>query len=92
MAFVNLSLRRDYVAGAVSRPVAYVEGIYVEPELRHMGVARALIKLAEAWGKAKGCTQLASDVLLENTVSQAFHVAVGFQEVNRTVSFIKTID
>jgi len=91
IGFLHLSLRYDYVSGATQSPVAYVEGIYVEDDYRHRGVGRALIHYAEQWGREQGCVELASDTLLENTVSHGFHTSVGFQEVERVVTFIKPI-
>jgi aminoglycoside 6'-N-acetyltransferase I len=91
IAFMNLSLRADYVPGANHRPVAYLEGIYVQPAYRDRGIGRALIKYAERWAIDRGCTELASDALIDNTASHEFHQKTGFQEVGRTVSFIKSV-
>jgi aminoglycoside 6'-N-acetyltransferase I len=91
IAFMNLSLRYDYVPGATQSPVAFVEGIYVRPEYQKQRVGKALIQYAEHWAQAQGCVELASDTLLENTVSHAFHKHVGFQEVERLITFIKPI-
>ncbi len=91
IAFIDLSLRSDYVVGSRTSPVAYVEGIYVEEAYRKQGIAGELIRWAEEWGLAKGCTELASDALIDNTVSHQFHKGVGFREVERVVAFIKEI-
>jgi aminoglycoside 6'-N-acetyltransferase I len=91
IAFMNLSLRSDYVPGANHRPVAYLEGVYVKPEYRKQGVGKALIEYAERWALDRGCTELASDALIDNTTSHEFHEKIGFQEVERTVFFIKSI-
>ncbi len=91
IGFMNISLRFEYVPGAENSPVAYVEGIYVEEEFRNKGIASRLIIRAEEWALEHGCGQLASDALLDNTVSQAFHEKLGFEEVERTVSFIKSV-
>lgn len=91
IGFVQLSIRKDYVEGSSSSPVAYVEGIYVEEEARKLGVARKLIEAAESWGKSMGCTELASDCELTNLLSVDFHKSVGFEETNRLVCFIKGI-
>ncbi|BAZ06606.1 aminoglycoside 6'-N-acetyltransferase [Calothrix sp. NIES-3974] len=91
IGFMNLSLRYEYVPGATQNPVAYVEGIYIEEEYRRQGVGRYLIKFAQQWGLEHGCIELASDALLENTESYEFHTSVGFQEVERVVTFIKPI-
>ncbi len=42
LAFAEASIRRDYVNGCDSTPVAFLEGIYVVPGHRHAGAARAL--------------------------------------------------
>lgn len=91
IAFMNLSLRYDYVPGAKESPVAYIEGIYVEEDYRKQGIATRLVRHAEQWALEKKCTELASDALIENTDSHTFHVQMGFQEVERVVSFIKPI-
>jgi aminoglycoside 6'-N-acetyltransferase I len=91
IAFMNLSLRFDYVPGATQSPVAYVEGIYVRNDYQKQGVGAALIQSAEHWAQEQGCVELASDALLDNTASHNFHARVGFQEVERVVSFIKQI-
>jgi aminoglycoside 6'-N-acetyltransferase I len=91
IAFMNISLRSDYVPGATHRPVAYVEGIYVKDEYRNQGVGTALIQAAQQWGRDRGCLELASDALIENTASHEFHTKMGFREVERTVFFIKPV-
>jgi aminoglycoside 6'-N-acetyltransferase I len=91
IAFMNLSLRSDYVPGATHSPVAYVEGIYVRDEYRKQGIGASLIKSAQEWALEQGCSELASDALIDNTASHEFHAKIGFQEVERTVFFIKSI-
>jgi aminoglycoside 6'-N-acetyltransferase I len=91
IAFMNLSLRHDYVAGANQSPVAYVEGIYVEKEYQKQGIGKALIQHAEQWAQQQGCVELASDALINNIASYEFHTKVGFREVERVVTFIKPI-
>lgn len=91
IAFLHLSLRYEYVPGANQSPVAFVEGIYVRDGDRNQGIGTSLIQYAEQWALEHGCTQLASDALLENTGSYQFHTKVGFQEVEKVVSFIKQL-
>lgn len=91
IGFMNLSLRYEYVPGATQSPVAYVEGIYVKDEYQKKGVGKYLIQYAEQWALEHGCVELASDALLENTASYEFHTKVGFQEVERVVTFIKQV-
>ena len=91
IAFMNLSLRYEYVPDASQSPVAYVEGIYVEDEYRKQNIGARLIQYAEQWALEQGCIELASDALIENTASYKFHTKVGFREVERIVCFIKPI-
>ena len=89
--FLDLSTRTDYVEGTQSSPVGYIEGIFVQEELRGLGVGRALVEFAEKWAAAKGFTELASDAELENVDSHAFHRSVGFEEGGRIVAFVKQL-
>lgn len=91
IAFVHLSIRNDYVEGAMDLPIAYMEGIYVKPEYQKKGIAKNLISVAEDWAKQKGFNQIASDTELMNSASINFHKKIGFEEVERIVCFIKNI-
>lgn len=90
--FVQLSLRTDYVEGANSSPVAYIEGVYVVEAYRRQGIAKLLMDAAKSWAKEMGCKELASDCELENKLSINFHKGIGFEEANRIVCFIKNIE
>ncbi|PSB58202.1 aminoglycoside 6'-N-acetyltransferase [Chamaesiphon polymorphus] len=92
IAFMNLSLRYEYVPEATQSPVGYIEGIYVKDEYRDRGVGKAMVEYAEQWALAQGCIELASDALVENTASHEFHTKTGFREAERTVYFIKSIN
>jgi aminoglycoside 6'-N-acetyltransferase I len=89
--FVEVSVRRDYVEGASSTPVAYIEGWYVDPQFRGRGIGRGLIEGAEQWAVAQGLTELASDCELENELSMRAHQASGFTVVCRAAHFIKPV-
>ena len=92
VAFAQCQLRRDYVEGTETSPVGYLEGIYVREGYRGLGIARKLLAACEAWAVEQGCTEFASDCELTNTVSQEFHKKLGFEEVNRVVCFVKSLD
>lgn len=89
--FIEVALRNDYVNGTRSSPVAFLEGIYVIPEERRRGIARSLIAEAEAWARAHGCIEFASDASLVNQSSHAMHRALGFEETERVVYFRKAL-
>nr|WP_298153782.1 aminoglycoside 6'-N-acetyltransferase [uncultured Pseudoxanthomonas sp.] len=91
IGLAEASLRRDYVNGTESSPVAFLEAWYVDPGHRGRGVGRALIAAAEDWTRAQGCSELASDALLDNTASHAAHAACGFEETERVVYFRKPL-
>ncbi|MDF7773976.1 GNAT family N-acetyltransferase [Sphingomonas sp. AOB5] len=91
VAFAEAALRRDYVNGCDTSPVAFLEGIYVEPEHRRSGVAQALANAAAEWGRAKGCTEFASDILADNHESHVFHTAIGFEETERVIYFRRVL-
>ena len=91
IGYAEVSLRRDYVNGCETSPVAFLEGIYVDPAHRRKGVSQALVGAAEVWGREKGCSEFASDALIENTVSHRMHAELGFEEVERVVYFRKAL-
>jgi len=92
IGFIQMSLRVDYVEGSHSSPVGYIEGIYVNQSYRKQGISRKLVEAGEAWARAQGCSELASDTELANISSQQFHQKLGFTEAGRIVSYIKGID
>ena len=91
VGFAQCQLRHDYVEGTSTSPVGYLEGIFVEPSVRHRHLAKQLLTACENWAREKGCTEFASDCALTNTDSIAFHQSVGFTEENRIVCFRKDL-
>lgn len=87
VGLAEAALRSDYVNGAETSLVAFLEGLYVVPDSRTKGVARSLLQEVIRWAREQGCRELASDALLENTSSHAVHRALGFQETERVVFF-----
>lgn len=84
--FAEIGLRK-FADGCDSSPVAYLEGIWVDPDLRRARIATALVRAAEEWARDLGLSELASDCEIVNHESRAFHLATGFREVQRTISF-----
>ncbi|MEQ8904660.1 aminoglycoside 6'-N-acetyltransferase [Ekhidna sp.] len=91
LGFIQLSLRYEFVEGTTTKPVLYMEGIYVDPSHRKEGIAKRLVEMAESWGKKRGCSEMASDTEITNKLSIDFHQSVGFDEVNRLVTFRKDL-
>jgi aminoglycoside 6'-N-acetyltransferase I len=88
--FLEVALR-SRANGCDSTPVGYIEGWYVDPDVRRQGVGQALVEAAEAWARSKGCRQMASDAELWNTDSHQAHGALGYQETGRLVLFKKDL-
>ena len=53
--------QRDYAEGCESSPVAYIEGWYVDEDLRGQGWGKALVMAAEDWARSQALTEIASD-------------------------------
>ena len=91
VGFAQCQLRHDYVEGTETSPVGYLEGVYVQETDRRQGIARELVSACVNWAKDRGCTEFASDCELSNRESQAFHQAIGFEEANRLVAYVRKI-
>jgi aminoglycoside 6'-N-acetyltransferase I len=89
-AFLEASLRR-YADGCDSSPVGYIEGWYVDPDLRRRGVGRRLVQAAEDWAVSRGCREMGSDTWLDNQQSWRAHLALGYQETERLIHFCKRL-
>ncbi len=83
--------QRPYAEGCHTSPVGYLEGLYVDPDLRQQGLARQLVAAAEDWVCRQGCSEMASDCLIDNTESLTMHLALGYSEVERIICFRKTL-
>jgi aminoglycoside 6'-N-acetyltransferase I len=90
VGFLELDYRK-YAPGCRSSPVPFIEGWYVERGLQRHGIGRALIEAAEAWARAAGHQEIASDAEAENADGIAAHLALGYQEVERTVCFRRSL-
>ena len=82
---------RAYAEGCETSPVAFLEGWYVIPKPQGTGVGRALVAAAEGWARSKGLRELGSDTELHNEVAINAHKALGFEETERIVCFLKRL-
>lgn len=91
VGFAQVQLRYDYVEGTETKPVGYLEGIFVQDTYRQKGIARKLVEACQDWSKTMGASEFASDVQLNNETSAAFHERMGFTEVNRIICYAKKL-
>lgn len=90
VGFAELNIR-PYAEGCSTDRVGFLEGWFVVPDARRQGVGRALLVAGEEWARAQGCTEFASDTLVDNDVSAAAHQALGFKEVEIIRCFRKDL-
>ena len=90
VGFAELRVR-NCAEGSPNHQVPFLEGWFVIPEYRREGIGTALIRGVESWATGLGYTELASNSMLGNIRSLEAHAAVGFEEVVRTVNFIKAL-
>jgi aminoglycoside 6'-N-acetyltransferase I len=82
---------RDRAEGCRSHNVGYIEGWYVDVDSRRVRVGRALVRAAEGWARAHGCSEMGSDTDSDYPISPAAHAALGYQEVRRYIHFRKDL-
>ena len=61
----------------LGRPGIYLEDLFVEPELRGLGIGKALLKRVAAIAVEKGCQRFEWAVLDWNTLAIEFYRAMG---------------
>jgi aminoglycoside 6'-N-acetyltransferase I len=88
--FVSVSTR-PWAEGCVSEPVAYIEGWFVDEDLRRQGVGSKLFAAAEDWARAGGFTEIGSDAELDNDISIAAHLRLGYRATTRLQHFQKDL-
>ena len=88
--FIEASVR-PWAEGVNEHPCAFIEGWWVDEDVRRTGIGRALVQIVEAWARGRGFTELGSDAELHNKLSLRAHEALGFEERQRTVWFRKKL-
>jgi aminoglycoside 6'-N-acetyltransferase I len=82
---------RKYADGCDTSPVGYIEGWYVDEDLRRSGVGGQLVQAMEAWTRERGLTEMGSDTWLDNETSITAHTRLGYVEMERLVHFAKKL-
>ena len=90
VGFLEASIR-PFVEDCETDHVGYLEGWFVEAELRRKGIGRDLVRTAEHWARQKGCTEMASDAEFDNEKSIAAHASLGYKETSRLVHLRKVL-
>jgi aminoglycoside 6'-N-acetyltransferase I len=89
--FADVGERR-WADGCDTRPIAYLEGWYVDPDVRRRGFGTAILLAADAWAVRHGYREIASDARLDNEISHLAHRRAGFDEIERVVLYAKRLD
>ncbi len=90
IGFLEVSIR-PFVEDCTTENVGYLEGWFVVPEYRRSGIGRSLVTSAEAWARAHGCTEMASDAEVGNEHSIMAHRQLGYDETSRLVHLRKDL-
>ncbi len=90
VGFAEIAIRK-FANGCDSRPVAFLEGIWIKPQFRRQGAGARLIAHVESFLATRGFCELGSDTQIDNTSSQDAHRAWGFSETERVVYFRKIL-
>lgn len=91
VGFIEVGMRSHADGCDTRTPVGFVEGWYVQPQVRRRAVGRALMSAAEEWARSQGARELASDTWLDSETSQRAHQALGFEVVDRVVNYRKAL-
>jgi aminoglycoside 6'-N-acetyltransferase I len=88
--FAEVTIRK-FANGCETQPVPFLEGIWVTPEFRRLGVGARLVGHIEMFMVQKGFQEIGSDTQIDNLESQAAHIGWGFSETERVVYYRKDL-
>ena len=88
--FVEVGERTN-ADGCESGPVSYVEGWWVDADVRRQRIGARLIEAVESFARSRGYRELASDTETHNVISQRAHEQLGFKELDRLVLYRKDL-
>lgn len=90
VGFLEVSIR-PFVEDCPTDHVGYLEGWFVDPAHRKVGIGGDLVRMAEIWAREKGCTEMASDAEIGNDPSLEAHLNLGYKETSRLVHLRKEL-
>ncbi len=90
VGFLEASIR-PFVEDCYSDSVGYLEGWFVDPSFRKIGIGRKLVQSAETWARSRGCSEMASDAEIGNEVGIHAHLGLGYGETSRLIHFRKLL-
>jgi molybdopterin synthase catalytic subunit/GNAT superfamily N-acetyltransferase len=88
--FVECTLR-PFADGCRTSPVGYIEGWYVDEDVRREGFGRELVRAAEDWARSRGCREMGSDCLGWNHVSFTAHHRIGYRASDDQIGFHRSL-
>jgi aminoglycoside 6'-N-acetyltransferase I len=91
VGFLEVDLRSHADGCDPSQAVGYIEGWYVTDNYRQRGVGKQLLRAGEDWARNHKCVEIASDVQINNEISQHAHEALGYDVVDRCVHYRKKL-
>jgi aminoglycoside 6'-N-acetyltransferase I len=87
---IEVSIRKE-AEGCATNRIGYIEGWYVDPEFRELGIGGRLVRAAEDWVRSQDCVEMASDTTPDYPISPQAHEKLGYKEVQRTIHFAKRL-
>lgn len=88
--FIEVSIRQSD-KGCKTKNVGYIEGWYVDSDMRKRGIGRMLVQAAEKWAKNQGCQEMASDTTNNYPISRTVHKSLGYEEIEISYHYRKSL-
>jgi aminoglycoside 6'-N-acetyltransferase I len=88
--FIEVSIR-DKAKGCKTKNVGYIEGWYVDSDMRQKGIGRMLVQAAENWARNQGCQEMASDTTNNYPISRTAHKSLGYEEIEISFHYRKLL-